>query len=178
MIRLTLLLCAGMFAALLIAGEDRGQLRPGLARAAALAADEPVTQEIAEVAAEVAVVAPAAAPIDAVIQPAAFSPEADPTPTAAFTLETSAAPLLPEQVPAPQSAATAAPLSGEIRYVTASSVNVRQDPSTDAAVVGRLTRGEAALVVWQEGTDWARIVIEGDGLEGYVAARFLSDAAP
>jgi uncharacterized protein YgiM (DUF1202 family) len=67
---------------------------------------------------------------------------------------------------------------GQVLYVTANSVNVRQEPSTEASVVGKLTRGEAALVLWQEGEDWARIIIEGDGLEGYVASRFLSANAP
>ena len=37
MFKLTALLCAAMFMALLIGGEDRGQLRPGLAKAAAQA---------------------------------------------------------------------------------------------------------------------------------------------
>ena len=40
MLRMTLILCVGMYAALMIAGVDRGQLRPGLAEAAAKAARE------------------------------------------------------------------------------------------------------------------------------------------
>ena len=36
MLRMTLILCIGMYAALMIAGVDRGQMRPGLADAAQL----------------------------------------------------------------------------------------------------------------------------------------------
>ncbi|MBN8633011.1 MAG: hypothetical protein J0L76_19425 [Rhodobacterales bacterium] len=41
MLRMTLILCVGMYAALMIAGVDRGQLRPGLAEAVAKAAKAP-----------------------------------------------------------------------------------------------------------------------------------------
>lgn len=62
----------------------------------------------------------------------------------------------------------------QVWYVAARSVNVRQGPSTDSSVVGRLDNGEAVTVVAMEGADWAHVLIEGDGIDGYVAARFLT----
>jgi uncharacterized protein YgiM (DUF1202 family) len=70
------------------------------------------------------------------------------------------------------------PADSTIWYVNANSVNVRAEPSTEAEVVGKLTTGEAALVVAPVDGDWARIVIQGDGVEGYVALRYLSPEAP
>ena len=67
---------------------------------------------------------------------------------------------------------------GTIWYVTANSVNVRAAPSTDAEIVGRLGNGEATLMVQAVDDDWARIVIQGDGVEGFVALRYLSAEAP
>lgn len=67
---------------------------------------------------------------------------------------------------------------GTIWYVTADSVNVRATPSTDAEVLGKLALGEATLMVQQVDADWARIVIQGDGIEGFVATRFLAPVAP
>jgi uncharacterized protein YgiM (DUF1202 family) len=60
-------------------------------------------------------------------------------------------------------------------YVSGRSVNVRGGPSTREAVVGRLTRGEAVTVVWVEDNGWARIRVEGDGIDGYMAMDFLTD---
>mgnify|MGYP000107740910 CR=1 FL=1 len=67
---------------------------------------------------------------------------------------------------------------GTIWYVNASSVNVRAEPSTEAEIVGRLASGEATLMVQAVDADWARIVIQGDGVEGFVALRYLSAEAP
>jgi SH3-like domain-containing protein len=58
------------------------------------------------------------------------------------------------------------------------SVNVRAGPSTDTEVVGKLASGEATLVVQAVDEEWARIVIQGDGVEGFVALRYLSAEAP
>jgi uncharacterized protein YgiM (DUF1202 family) len=67
--------------------------------------------------------------------------------------------------------------AGRILYVAAKSVNVRSGPGKDHEVVERLLRGEAVLVVAEgEGPEgWSLIRIEGDGVEGYVAARLLSE---
>jgi|GEM_PF-524099 len=222
MLRLTLLLCIGMFAALMIAGEDRGQMRPGLAAAAAKkAAPEAETQAVSTT----AVVEAPAETVEPVVETAAAAPEVaepvvetavavpeepvaeagDPAPAlAAAEPETTPEPYVEpvrelvseleepvfslssvgnEPVPgAPVENATTpeVPAGGEgtIWYVNASSVNVRAEPSTDAEVLGKLAQGEATLVVQAVDADWARIVIQGDGVEGFVALRYLSAEAP
>jgi uncharacterized protein YgiM (DUF1202 family) len=180
MLRLTVLLTVSMVLALLIAGEDRGQLRPGLAKvaaegpvpkAAALAPEievvvaEPVSEPVVEV---VAAVAPSPAPY---VEPAREVVQAVDEPV--FTLSALATEAVPGAAKAQASRA-----EGQIYYVTASSVNVREAPSTEASVLGKLGAGEAALVITDVDGEWARIVIQGDGMEGYVAMRFLSADAP
>ena len=192
MLQLTLLLCSSLFLVMLLGGRDFGQLRPGLAQAEAEAnaapvtAEVPVVETVALVDATPAVVAavaskPVAALPPAVVAPVAVAAEATPVPVpetpenTVFTLSNYADPV-PEAAPAAASAETSA--EGEVWYVAGNSLNVRSGPSTNSDVVGKLTRGEATLVVWREGADWARIRIEGDGIEGYVAMRFLTAELP
>ena len=160
MLRLTLLLCLGMYAALMTLGQDRGQLRPGLAQAAAEGRLDEVWAEARARAERAAAPAPVR--------------QAEPSPALA-ALAPAPAPVAP--APEPVVAASAAG-EGTIWYVTARSVNVRAAPTTQSEVVGKLDSGEAALMVTAVDDDWARIVIQGDGLEGYVARRFLSPEAP
>ncbi len=204
MLRMTLILCIGMYAALMIAGVDRGQMRPGLADGAAKAAragvgdvsgadsvlaaaatvEKPMVAEPAvKVAAE-----PVAQPV---AQPVAEIAAAEPTPYVeperqlvaevaepVFSLASvgnEAVPAAPVETATPEVADGGA---GTIWYVTASSVNVRAEPSTEGEVVGRLASGEATLLVQAVDDDWARIVIQGDGVEGFVAMRYLSAEAP
>jgi hypothetical protein len=202
MLRLTLLLCIGMFAALMIAGEDRGQMRPGLAEAAAQKVD-PDSNAVAgadSVVAEtdsvtrVAPVATVAAPDPDLLAPVATAPvvaRAEPEPYVepqrdlvtevdepVFSLSTIASDATPsgaETAAAPESLGGG---EGTIWYVNAAQVNVRAGPSTDAEIVGKLASGEATLVVQTVDADWARIVIQGDGVEGFVALRYLSAEAP
>jgi uncharacterized protein YgiM (DUF1202 family) len=195
MLRLTLLLCAGLFAALMIAGEDRGQLRPGLAEAAAKKAlDVAESPEPAAEAEAVTVVAaePAAKPAaKPAAEPAPVVARAEPEPYVeperqlvteveepVFSLSSvgnEAVPDAPAQQAAPEVADGGA---GTIWYVVADSVNVRAEPSTEAEVLGKLGSGEAALLVQAVDDEWARIVIQGDGVEGFVAMRYLSPEAP
>ncbi len=201
MLRLTALLLVGMFLTLVIAGEDRGQMRPGLARAAL----EPQAEPVAKAPVDEVVRVVAAAPVDGasaskaakLTKPVATAAETTPAPVAepervvvqevaeVFTL----ANLATEEIPAveaaetlPEGAETALSeirgVEGQIMYVTARSVNVREGPSTETAVLGSLGSGEAALVVSDIDGEWARIVIQGDGMEGYVALRFLSAESP
>lgn len=148
MIRLTLILCSAIFLIFVIGGRDHGQTRAGL-----------IPREIPMVAAS----APAPAP----------EPE-----RALVTNEPRLLQVRAEREIAPEPvAATKTPDLSQMMpvvYVNASSVNVRQGPSTQDAVVGKLDRGDAALVVWTDDTGWSRIRIEGDGVEGYVASRFLT----
>lgn len=208
MLRMTLLLCIGMYATLMIAGEDRGQMRPGLARAlaegrvsdkkaAAIPDDTAITDTAAKV--EAAPIAVAAAPAPKVAAPLetpmAETPVVEPyveperkvvqaLKEPVFTLSSLGNELVPGEAAAtdrssvsaaPEPSAEAVPSGeGTIWYVTASSVNVRQAPSTDSEVLGKLAEGEAALVVTEVEGEWARIIIQGDGMEGYVAMRYLS----
>ncbi|MGB4908613.1 MAG: SH3 domain-containing protein [Tabrizicola sp.] len=190
MLRMTLILCVGMYAALMIAGADRGQLRPGLADAAVQAGASGVTANNSD---QLAAVEPVvAAPVEtAVVEVAvpevaetavaetAPEPYVEPARTVVTAVEEpifSLASVGNEAVPA----APEVPDGGEgtIWYVNASSVNVRAAPSTEAEVVGRLGSGEATLLVQTVDDDWARIVIQGDGVEGFVALRYLSAEAP
>lgn len=199
MLRLTLLLCIGMFAALMIAGEDRGQLRPGLAEAAAKRA-EPGTDVVAgadsadgetetvtrvEPTVEVVAAEPDLAAAPPVVARAEPEPVVEPLPEAAIAVEEpvfSLSTLGNEAVPgAGDDAAvpeTADGGAGTIWYVNADQVNVRAEPSTEAEIVGKLDSGEATLVVQAVDEDWARIVIQGDGVEGFVALRYLTPEAP
>lgn len=201
MLRLTLLLSAALFAALLIAGEDRGQLRPGLAKAAVegamivVEAEQSAPEPAPVLAAADAPPAGPAVAADPVVPRAEPEPYAEPPREVVQVLEDpiftlSALPTesppealaepLAEALPAEPEPALepATDVTGEIWYVSADSVNVRELPSTDSGILGKLTAGEAALIIADVDGEWARIVIQGDGMEGYVALRYLSPVAP
>ena len=190
MLRMTFLLCSSLFLVMLLGGRDFGQLRPGLAQVEAGADALPVTAEVPAVetvalasdAPETPVVVHAIVPdpvivkapvvavvLDAEVAPAPVPVEPENT---VFTLSDYADPA-PEAGVAPEQAA-----EGEIWYVAGNSLNVRAGPSTDDAIVGKLSRGEAMLMVSRDGGDWAQVRIEGDGIEGYVATRFLTAELP
>lgn len=80
-------------------------------------------------------------------------------------------PVIIEAPPAPP-----APPPPETARVTGSSLNVRGEPSTEAAVVGKLKRGERVEVGGSQG-DWLRVRL-ADGRAGWVAARFVARDAP
>jgi hypothetical protein len=71
---------------------------------------------------------------------------------------------------APAATETAA---GNFRSVDANRLNVRQGPSTTDGVVGQITRGEIVAVLEETSDGWSLISIEGDGIQGWVASRFL-----
>ena len=78
--------------------------------------------------------------------------------------------------PSPEHRAAPAPVEmagGQLWEVAANRLNVRAGPSTGQGVVDQVTRGEQVLVVSDSGSDWVRIRIEGDGVEGWVARRLL-----
>ncbi|TAG23962.1 MAG: SH3 domain-containing protein, partial [Rhodobacterales bacterium] len=178
MLRLTLFLCATMIGALLLLGEDRGQLRPGLAKAAA----EGPAVEVAVVEATPTITAmtPAPAPQPTVnpapAEAAPATPYVEPVREVVqaveepvFTLSALGNELVPGEagtdVATDPPASPAEVAADGIWYVNATSVNVRAEPSTEAEVLGKLTSGEAALMVASVDGEWARIVIQGDGLE-------------
>lgn len=169
MIRLTILLCALLFLSLKFVGEDRGQMRLGLIEGEKEAA-------LQSAKAKTVVAAPSTA----------NAPAQEPTPpananTGVVTIAFS--PNQPLVAPKPAAPVNAPPTAaktraeGEVKYVSGRSVNVRGGPSTQDAVVGRLTRGEAVTVVWVEDNGWARIRVEGDGIDGFMSTDFLKDTA-
>lgn len=157
MLRLLFLLCAALFITLLLGGRDHGQLRPGL--------------QVAEDSNP----APAApqAPLPRA-EPVAYIPDPAPASTLPIVL-----PLVSPTASVPNPAPVARPdTPSDIRYVTARVVNVRGGPSTGHPVIGSLTQGEAARIIHDAGNGWAHILIEGDGIDGYVSTRFLSPETP
>ena len=106
---------------------------------------------------------------------AGSDPLAEQSLTLALPLVDAAAPgPLPASDPAaePPADVGAAPT---LQYVVANTVNVRTGPSADTASLTKLSRGEAVLVLPSDTPGWSMIRIEGDGLEGYIATRFLGD---
>lgn len=53
-----------------------------------------------------------------------------------------------------------------------SNLNIRQSPSTDAAVLGKAAKGSAVTLVEQSSDDWWKVKT-ADGVEGYAYARYL-----
>lgn len=53
-----------------------------------------------------------------------------------------------------------------------SNLNIRQEPSTDAAIVGKAAKGESVTLVEQTSDDWWKVRTD-DGEEGYAYARYL-----
>lgn len=154
MFRLLAILCAGIYLAMMVGGTDHGQRRFGLmappevARPVIVAAADP------------------APPVEQAVQPepAAFVPSQPVMVTPAVEVAP-AEPVLPDA-----SAETAA----VIQYVN-TNANLREGPGTDFAVLARLSAGEAVQVVETTPDGWTRIRIEGDGGEGFVATRLLSE---
>jgi hypothetical protein len=182
MFKLTALLCAAMFAVFLIAGEDRGQLRPGLANAPPVVADS--TPAVAD---EPAPVLVAAAPAEPVAPSADVAPVDTPVTVEPVTTPETAAEIADtvfslanySDDPAADQTATASSenLDGaadDIGYVDAEEVNVREGPGTENPVLTRLGRGEAVTIVATDANGWAKIRIEGDGIEGYMSMDYLS----
>ncbi|PLL11904.1 hypothetical protein C0V75_13445 [Tabrizicola sp. TH137] len=162
-----LLFCSlGLYLALLIGGEDRGQERMGLRGAYAIDLSTPAPMQIAAPATQ----APAT-PEDA----RSILPE---TATATRT-DSAATPALLEQAAAPAEPAfnDFNNPSVTLRTITAEAANIRDAASRNGAVIGRLERGEIVQMVEQVG-DWVHIRIEGDGIDGYVHRRLISTEAP
>lgn len=53
-----------------------------------------------------------------------------------------------------------------------SNLNIRQEPSTEASVVGKAAKGEVVILVEQSSDDWWKIRTK-DGEEGYAYSRYL-----
>lgn len=64
-----------------------------------------------------------------------------------------------------------------LREVTAARVNVRSGPSTANPVLGQVVRAEIVRVISPVENGWVKISVEGDGVEGYMAAKFLTEVS-
>jgi len=53
-----------------------------------------------------------------------------------------------------------------------SNLNIRQEPSTDAAVIGKASKGSSITLVEQTSDDWWKVKTS-DGQEGYAYSRYL-----
>ena len=53
-----------------------------------------------------------------------------------------------------------------------SNLNIRQEPSTEAAIVGKAAKGSGVTLIEQSSDDWWK-VRTADGVEGYAYARYL-----
>lgn len=182
MFRWTIFLCLGLYLSLQIGGEDRGQKRIGLVQA-----EQDAAEEAAAVAAAAQRLAAARQSADGdggneVLSLSAVNPDA-----AIVNVAFAPNPVLmseagPQALAAAEPAAPAGVAPGDVltrlMYVAGRSVNVRGGPSTRNPVVGKLGRGDAVSVVWVEANGWARIRVEGDGVDGYMSLDFLRDAPP
>lgn len=166
MIRLVVLLCVGLYVALMILGQDHGQVRYGLMPAP----EQPATPEPVRAASTPSVFIPA----QTVMEPAApLTPDLQSTVMAAPVVATPevTAVTAPEPTPEPEVA------GGKLFFVSATGANVREGPGTDYGVLGSLAQGEQVLVVLEDTPveGWSRVRLEGDGVEGYIATRLLSE---
>lgn len=210
MLRLTLTLCGVMLLALIIWGQDRGQLRPGLAEAAreaeraALAPPEPPAPEPPPPV--LATDLPEPPPEVAAAEPPPYvEPEREPVAVLeepVFSLANVGNETVPGETAPPEAVAEAVaevspdvalesvpldplpsdpasqPTGAAIWYVAASSVNLRASPSTEADILTKLGPGETVVLVADVDGEWAQIIVQSDGLVGYVALRYLTSAAP
>lgn len=53
-----------------------------------------------------------------------------------------------------------------------SNLNIRQEPSTDAAIVGKASKGASVTLIEQTSDDWWKVKTS-DGQEGYAYSRYL-----
>jgi uncharacterized protein YgiM (DUF1202 family) len=153
LIRMTMALCASIFGAMAIGGEDGGQKRFGLVP------QVPTQQAVAEVVQAPAVTEPVS------VQAAAGTAEGQ-----TVVVLANFAPEEPVMV-APAEAVAATTL-GQFVFVGENSANVRQGPGKEHAVVGKVTAGQEVELLSQEG-DWSYVRTEDGTIEGYVASRLL-----
>ncbi len=160
MIRLFGLLFIGIFATLMTLGEDHGQKRYGLMLADKQAAEVAAAPraETADLTEVTAVFIPAR-PILQPVQIAARIAASEPVAVAA-----------PQIQPSPEIP------GGKLFTVAARGANVRQGPGTTFAVLDSLISGEQVLVVVEDAptNGWSKVRLEGDGVEGYIATRLLT----
>lgn len=176
-----------MYAFLMIAGTDGGQQRAGLRevpedQTSATRVSAPVTDEQALVTAATELVPMLPAPPIRVMPP---QPEAAPVAQvqAPAAQDARVQPLLDQS--GTTAALTFAPAADTsvtegttLRWVAVERANVRSAASKTAPVTARIEQGEAVAVLWIDPSGWARVRIEGDGIDGYVHQSLLTDLNP
>lgn len=199
MFKMLVFLCAGLFFSLYVLGRDGGPVRDGLAgKVPPLMEPAGRDAEVVTRIVEVTVPEPKSSPRTSRVTPVvtrASQPVAETAVERRSTLIdtafpvaegpdetglTLALPLVDPDTPAPQPQALVEPDAARdpvVMYVSGSSVNVRSGPSAETDALTRLPRGEAVLVLPSDTPGWSMIRIEGDGVEGYIASRFLTESA-
>ena len=109
-----------------------------------------------------AIVSAPASATQSLIDPAAKPDSAPSVPAAAI-----------ETTPVPQTSATPAP---EMRYVTASSLNVRSEPSTAGSIVGKLPTGHQVSIL-EKSNGWLLVQSATAG-RGWVSEQYTSASRP
>lgn len=79
---------------------------------------------------------------------------------------------------APETPLDTAPfeVQAPIWRVAATSVNFREGPSTNTAILASLSQGEEVEFLADAPDNWARLRVVSSGLEGYMAAQFIEPA--
>jgi len=83
-------------------------------------------------------------------------------------------PPAPPEAPPPPEAKPAPP--PETVHVTGSKLNVRSQPTTAAATVARVKKGDKLAVLGRDG-DWVQVKL-GDGTSGWVSAKYVAKDEP
>lgn len=90
----------------------------------------------------------------------------------------------PRPAPAPVAAAAAAetapavPANVQLRWITASTANVRAQPNKRSGLTGKVGLGEAVHMMWAEPNGWVRIRSTDGAVTGFVHKSLLTDEAP
>lgn len=105
----------------------------------------------------------------ALVQPAALVTD-EPAPAETPGADQEATPAEPDEATATLPARPRVTVSG-------SRVNLRNGPGTRYAVLGRLTLGDAAEILRENGNGWTKIRVIDSGRIGWMSSRFLEPAA-
>jgi hypothetical protein len=157
MIRWTLLLCAGLFSAMLVLGQDRGQQRLGLVEARTTLATRNIVAPSVPHVAETTTVTQVSV---------SFSPT-----------EPLIAPVNMGEDKATEQAASSSAAEPVLRFVRSNRTNLRAGPGKEFAVRGKLARGQKVELVGMERAENGWVLVRFDGVRGYVSADLLSDKA-
>ena len=85
---------------------------------------------------------------------------------------------IPIEIETDTATETGLPATATLRWVAVESANVRAQPGRYGAIAGRVERNDVVQVLWMEDNGWARIRMEGDGVDGFVFGDLLTDVEP